>query len=150
MSWLDDSYIPYTILEKAADNITNLGEEGSTYLTFILRNYHRLPRWTLFLTAKDGHWHHALASQGMHATMIRAQDLREPLLLLTSRLRSLVGAACSTCVKMHATSDGATTRGGHGLGFLSVNHDRSGRMLLFDKPTGQPAELPRKAHAELR
>ena len=36
------------------------------------------------------------------------------------------------------------------LGFLNVNHDRNGRMLVLDKPRGQPAELPVAVHARLR
>lgn len=118
VSWLRNVSYPVRFIDKGegqwagGDRAPNrLGEEGSSYLWFIVKNYDALPRWVLFLTAHERHWHHALASQ-----------------------------ACNTCIDMKAT----------GLGFLTVNHDRSGRILVLDKPRGQPAELPLAVHARLR
>ena len=109
VSWLRNASHPVHFIDKG--DVTNLGEEGSSYLSFIVTQYENLPRWVLFMTAHERHWHHALASQ-----------------------------ACSACIDMAAT----------GLDFLNINHDRSGRMLVLDKPRGQPAELPLAVHARLR
>ena len=115
VSWLKNATHPVVFIDKGdaqgRKGVSHLGEEGSSYLSFIIEKYEQLPRWVLFITAHERHWHHALASQ-----------------------------LCSTCIDMGATK----------LGFLNVNHDRNGRMLVLDKPRGQPAELPVAVHARLR
>ena len=48
---------PVMVLDKTSNG--HAGGEGSTYLWFILQNYHCLPSWIFFMQADEFHWHHA-------------------------------------------------------------------------------------------
>ena len=43
--------------------IPNVGGDATSYLSWIILNYHALPKWCLFLHAHEYHWHHARYSQ---------------------------------------------------------------------------------------
>ena len=61
VGWLARSPIAHAIVDKAW--IPNVGGDASSYLAWIVLNYHALPKWCLFLHAHEYHWHHARYSQ---------------------------------------------------------------------------------------
>ena len=61
ISWLSNAPIPHVVVDKSW--IANVGGDATSYLAFILLNYHSLPRWCLFMHAHEYHWHHAQYSE---------------------------------------------------------------------------------------
>ena len=55
--WLERAPIRHVVVDKSW--IPNVGGDASSYLSFILLNYHALPEWCLFMHAHEYHWHHA-------------------------------------------------------------------------------------------
>ena len=106
-SWLNWSPRPYVLLDKSA--VPNLGLDSSTYLYFILRHYHALPRWLCFLHLHEYHWHHPYYSQ-LKSMAIDVDVLGER--------------------------------------YLSLAHDREGKLVTYDKPPLR--ELNASEHESLR
>ena len=106
-SWLNWSPRPYVLLDKSA--VPNLGLDSSTYLYFILRDYHALPRWLCFLHLHEYHWHHPYYSQ-LKSMAIDVDVLGER--------------------------------------YLSLAHDREGKLVTYDKPPLR--ELNASEHESLR
>lgn len=59
--WLARAPIRHAVVDKTW--IPNVGGDASSYLAWIVLNYHALPSWCLFLHAHEYHWHHARYSQ---------------------------------------------------------------------------------------
>lgn len=62
-AWLAHAPRPFVLVNKTAEGIPNTGLDASTYLWWIVRNYYRLPSWTLFMHLHEYHWHHPFYSQ---------------------------------------------------------------------------------------
>ena len=62
LSWVPN-WAPRPFVALYKQEIPNTGYDASTYLWWIIQNYHRLPKWTLFLHNHEYHWHHPLYSQ---------------------------------------------------------------------------------------
>ena len=61
IGWLRKSSIPHLVVDKSW--VPNVGGDATSYLAYIILNYHALPRWCLFMHAHEYHWHHARYSQ---------------------------------------------------------------------------------------
>ena len=67
VDWLQHAPIPYQVVDKGGPSSSNpnVGGDATSYLSWILANYHspQLPQWMLFMHAHEYHWHHARYSQ---------------------------------------------------------------------------------------
>ena len=97
------------LVAAAIRAVPNLGLDSSTYLYFILRHYHALPRWLCFLHLHEYHWHHPYYSQ-LKSMAIDVDVLGER--------------------------------------YLSLAHDREGKLVTYDKPPLR--ELNASEHESLR
>ena len=61
VAWLAHAPIAHAVVDKSW--IPNVGGDATSYLSWIILNYHALPKWCLFLHAHEFHWHHARYSQ---------------------------------------------------------------------------------------
>ena len=55
--WLKYSPIVYTVVTKSWT--PNVGGDATSYLSWIILNYHALPKWCIFMHAHQWNWHHA-------------------------------------------------------------------------------------------
>lgn len=60
-AWARHTPHPLFVLDK--NEIPNVGFDASTYLWWIIQNYHALPSWCLFMHDHEYHWHHPFYSQ---------------------------------------------------------------------------------------
>lgn len=56
-------HAPYQLVVMSKAHIPNTGLDASTYLWWIIANYHALPAWCLFMHNHEYHWHHPKYSQ---------------------------------------------------------------------------------------
>ena len=63
LGWLERAPRPFVIVNKSLEGIPNTGMDASSYLWWILQNYHALPTWMCFMHPHEYHWHHPFYSQ---------------------------------------------------------------------------------------
>ena len=56
-------FAPHRVVVLDKTDIPNIGFDATTYLWWIIRNYHALPAWCLFMHNHEYHWHHPFYSQ---------------------------------------------------------------------------------------
>lgn len=161
-SWLQRAPIPYAVVDKSW--IPNVGGDATSYLAWILLNYHSLPKWLLFLRVLlPPH----PATPGSHSASPRTH---RPRYAYGAKERdsqfqaSAVTQSCAHAVLPCAFVDAHEYHWHHakysqlrsmlidveraGRGFLSVNHNEHGNIIWFSKDL--LAELSNEEHAQLR